>query len=625
MTHSISRSLGRTSLAGCLAAGLTIVALPMTAHAAEDPTTPKNIIVLISDGAGFNHFDLASLYEAGASKHQITVEPATGAVSHSESTATQVYEHWPVQVAQSHYSANGRAGYTPEDAWGSFGWVASGATDSAAAATALGTGVKTNNGTIGYSPAGDQLTTLGEQALAVGKKVGLVTSVTFNHATPAGFIAHNADRNDYHGLATEMIDSGVDVLIGAGHPNYTDAGTSRSSHFGAGSWISQPDFERLSSGQTPFTYIESKNQFEQIAAGQNVPDKLFGLARVAETFQYNRPGLANSQVSPFTDPANIDVPSLATAADAALNVLSTDEDGFFLMVEGGAVDWAGHANQTTRAVEEQVDFNRSVEAVNDWVETNSNWDETLVIVTADHETGYLAGPGAGAATGWTPMTGAPGELPNVSWHSGGHTNALVPFYAKGAGSELVEARADNWDLVRGAYLDNTEVGEVVFDLLGLDFSDNAHAVALEASVDRAATVGALTLTVDHAGTPTVLAGEGDLLTADLPAVTVGDTRTEAQARGNGWTVSGQAGEFVAGNRSFGAQTLGWTPAIVTSDGGASAGSRATLEAPVVLADADRTTRVGTTVVGAELALAVPAEARSGRYGSEITLSLFPKD
>lgn len=366
----------RRLIAVTAATGLAFgIATPVLAEAT--PTTPKNVIVMISDGAGYNQFDAASLYESGTSYRQVAVDPSTGAITRSAATPTQVYEQFPVQVAQSHYSASGRAGYTPEAAWGAFDWVASGATDSAAAATALGTGVKTNNGTIGIDPAGDKLLTVGEQAMAVGKKVGLVTSVPFNHATPAGFIAHNADRNDYHGLATEMIDSGIDVVIGAGHPNYTDANTSRASHFGAGSWISQPDFARLSGGQTPFTYVDSKAQFEQIAAGNNVPDKLFGLARVAETFQYNRPGLSNNAVLPFTDRANADVPSLETSTDAALNVLASDQDGFFLMVEGGAVDWAGHANQTTRLVEEQLDFNASVEAVTAWVEQNSNWNETL--------------------------------------------------------------------------------------------------------------------------------------------------------------------------------------------------------------------------------------------------------
>uniref|UniRef100_UPI0028A13B77 alkaline phosphatase n=1 Tax=Microbacterium sp. TaxID=51671 RepID=UPI0028A13B77 len=362
-------------------AGLACGVIPAVGATAAAPTTPKNIIVMISDGAGYNQFDAARLYDTGASYQQVGVDPATGAITRTPGTPSQVYDAFPVQVAQSHYSANGRAGYDPDLAWSDFSWVGSGATDSAAAATALGTGVKTNNGVIGFDPASGRLLTVGEQALEVDKKVGLVTSVPFNHATPAGFIAHNGNRNDYHGLATEMIDSGIDVIIGAGHPEYTDAGTSRLPHFGSGSWISQADYERVKNGQTPFSYIDSKAQFEQIAAGQSVPDKLFGLARVAETFQYNRPGLDRDDVAPYTDPANADVPSLATAASAALNVLEQDEDGFFLMVEGGAVDWAGHANQTTRVVEEQRDFNASVAAVTEWVEAESSWDETLVIVT----------------------------------------------------------------------------------------------------------------------------------------------------------------------------------------------------------------------------------------------------
>lgn len=617
----------RSFIALGAAFSVALTCAPAVATAAEEPTAPKNVILLISDGAGYNQFDIANLYEAGQSLNQVTVDPATGAVEYVDGTPTQVYEEYPVQVAQSHYSANGRASYVPEQAWGDFRWVSSGATDSAAAATALGTGVKTNNGRLGYDAGGERLLTVGEQAMAVGKKVGLVTSVTFNHATPAGFIAHNANRNDYHGLATEMIDSGIDVIIGAGHPNFTDANRSRSSHFGSGSWISQADFNRVSGGQTDFTYIETKSEFEQIAAGNNVPDKLFGLAQVAETFQYNRPGLGNKNVLPFTDPMNSGVPSLATATDAALNVLEQDEDGFFLMVEGGAVDWAGHANQTTRVIEEQIDFNDAVEAVDAWVEENSSWDETLVIITADHETGYLAGDGAGGANGWTPMTGNAGELPNVSWHSGGHTNALVPIFAKGAGSEVLQNRADSWDAVRGAYIDNTDIGEVVFDILGHAASENADAVDIRAAIGGGAPAeGELSLAVSATGVATTLTGAEGALAGSLPEATVRDSRNEVQAQGKGWTLAGSASEFVAGNRKIDASALSWTPRIVRSDAGATAGAAgATLEAPAVLADANRTSRVGQTVVGADLALTVPSEAKAGNYGSEITLTLFAQD
>jgi alkaline phosphatase len=602
-----------------LAATVAIVPLASTPAAADVPTA-KNIIVLISDGAGYNHFDAANLYETGTALNQVLVDPVNDLIERVPGQATQVYDSYPVQVAQSHYSANGQASYSSDDAWGTFNWVYNGATDSAAAATALGTGVKTNNGMLGYTPSSERLVTIGEHSLALGKAVGLVTTVSFNHATPAGFIAHNSNRNDYHGLATEMIDSDLTVVMGAGHPLYNDANEPRTPYY---QWISQADYERVSSGQTPYSYVESMADFEALAAGGDVPDRVFGLAQVAEVLQYNRPGLANNNVLPFTDPYN-DVPSLATMAQGALNVLEKDSDGFFLMVEGGAVDWAGHANQTTRLIEEQLDFNAAVEIVDAWVEANSSWDETLVIITADHETGYLSGPGADPT--WTPMTGVAGQLPNVSWHSGNHTNSLVPVFAKGAGSDLIAARATGWDRVRGAYIDNTDIGKTLFDLFGYDYSGGTGVIPLEAAIGMdTAPPGTLSLKVAPLAAPVSFAASGvNQMRASLPAVTVIDTRSQVQAQAGGWHLTGRAADFTAGNRVIEASNLSWQPAIAASENGATAGPAATLDTSATLAEADDATRVGTTVVGANLALTTTA-APSGRYGSEIVLSLFAKD
>lgn len=614
------RLVSAVSMTSAAGAAFGILAAPASAE--EGPQPPKNIIVLISDGAGYNQFDIASLYESGQTYRQVRVDPAAGTVDHLPGTPTQVYENYPVQVGQSHYSASGRAAYTTEDAWGDFSWVASGATDSAAAGTALGTGIKTNNGMLGFDPNANRLVTVGEQAKAMDKKVGLVTSVPFNHATPAGFIAHNASRNDYHGLATEMIDSGVDVLMGGGHPYYTDDNTTRSAKFGPGSWISQADFDRVSGGQTPFTFIDAKSDFEALATSEDTPEKVFGLAQVSETLQYNRSGLAHNNVLPGTDRPN-NVPSLATMTNGALNVLEEDPDGFFLMVEAGAVDWAGHANQTTRVIEEQMDFNDSVEAVNAWVEEKSNWDETLVIVTADHETGYLAG--SGSNPGWEPMQGVAGQVPGVSWHSGGHTNALVPLYAKGAGADLLTARADQWDLVRGAYVDNIEIGQTIFDLLGAPAEVDPSSVAIEATIaPTSSTPGHLALSVPTGGSVSFV-GDGSTQQATLPQIAVTDTRTEVQAMGRGWTLAGSAQPLTAGNQKIEADKLAWSPRIVSSDNGANAGGAATLQAPAALAAADRSSRVGTTIAEADLAFSVPTEAVAGRYSSAITLTLFPQD
>ena len=137
----------------------------------------------------------------------------------------------------------------------------------------------------------------------------------------------------------------------------------------------------------------------------------------------------------------------------------------FLMVEGGAIDWASHANYSGRMIEEFVDFENSIDAVMDWVQTNSNWGETLLIVTGDHETGYLTGPGSDPT--WEPIVNnGAGILPGMEWHDDYHTNSLIPLFAKGDAGRMFRGYADEYDPVHGKYLDNTELAEVLFRALG---------------------------------------------------------------------------------------------------------------------------------------------------------------
>ena len=193
---------------------------------------------------------------------------------------------------------------------------------------------------------------------------------------------------------------------------------------------------------------------------------------VWETLQNRRVGDPKAE-SPYTDPMIETVPSLETMARAALNVLDNDPDGFFVMIEGGAVDWSSHRNESSRMVEEMINFNRAIAAAVEWVETSSSWDETLLIITADHETGYLTGPGSGNVTQpdgtmeavYNPLVNnGAGNMPGHDWNSGGHVNTLVPFYAKGAGSDLLLQYADDWDPNRGYYINNTEFAQLVFRL-----------------------------------------------------------------------------------------------------------------------------------------------------------------
>ena len=208
----------------------------------------------------------------------------------------------------------------------------------------------------------------------------------------------------------------------------------------------------------PWTLIQTLEEFQELAAGPT-PKRVIGVARVYQTLQQGRGG--NKYADPYEAKFIDTVPTLEEMTKAALNVLDDDPDGLFLMVEGGAIDWASHTNQSGRMIEEHIDFEMAVEAVVDWVKKNSNWGETLLIVTGDHETGYLNGPGSDPT--WEPIVNnGAGILPGMEWHSGSHTNSLMVISAKGRAARLLRRYADEIDPVRGRYLDNTEVANVIF-------------------------------------------------------------------------------------------------------------------------------------------------------------------
>jgi alkaline phosphatase len=364
-------------------------------------------------------------------------------------------------------------GYSPQLAWSDFNYVKDCYTDSSAAATAMASGVKTYDGAIGVGMDKQPLSNVLEIAEQAGKATGVITSVQFSHATPASFVAHNPDRDDYAGIAVEMVNqSAADVIMGAGHPLYDKNGVLKATPFydyvgGQVTWDAVVaggaggDADADGVGD-PWTLIQSREQFQSLATGAT-PKRVLGVAQVYQTLQQRRSGDANA--NPFTVPAIATVPTLQEMTRAALNVLDDDPDGMFLMVEGGAIDWAAHSNQSGRMIEEQLDFERAVEAVMDWVQKNSNWGETLLIVTGDHETGYLTGPGSDPK--WQPLVNnGAGKMPGMEWHYTSHTNNLIPLFAKGAGSSYFTTCTLKQDPVRGAYADNTDVARAVFTALG---------------------------------------------------------------------------------------------------------------------------------------------------------------
>jgi alkaline phosphatase len=431
----------------------------------------KNVILLISDGCGINHIGAADLWEFG--KHGV-----------------QPYENFPFRAFMSTYSTDGN-GYDPGKAWDDFKYVKKGYTDSAASATAMSTGFKTYNGAVCVDDNKQPLVNVVQGAEQVGKATGVVSSVMFSHATPAGFVAHNESRSNYEEIAREMIESSaVDVIMGPGHPLYTDNGDygynwdtdgdgEADSHQykyvgGIETWAklvgktagTNVDADHNGVLDDHWTLIEKLEDFKKLAIGPT-PKRVIGVPCVYSTLQYGRDGDENAL--PAEVPPIRTVPSLAEMTRAAINVLDDDPDGFFLMVEAGAVDWAAHANLSGRMIEEQIAFNNAVEAVIEWVRTSSSFEETLIIVTGDHETGYLTREKYHSGEipwSYHPLRNeGPGTLPDMRWNSKKHTNSLIPIFARGPGEALLNKYLDGRDPFFGDYLDNTAVAKTVFQVM----------------------------------------------------------------------------------------------------------------------------------------------------------------
>lgn len=423
-------------------------------------TTPKNVIIIIGDGTGFNQLQSASLYLYGE-ENQLTSQK------------------FPVRLAATTYSADGD-GYSPERAQTEFSYLLSKPTDSAASGTALSTGSKTHNGYIGVDTLKQPLVHLFAVAEAAGKATGVVTSVPFSHATPAAFVAHNASRHNYHQIAHEMImESATDVIIGCGNPFYDDDSKKQAQPDYI--YLSEEDWQAVQNGNAGadanddgsadhWTLIESRKDFQSLASG-DAPARLLGIPMAASTLQEERSG-KEDQAAPFSPPLTENVPTLAELAKAAINVLDADPDGFYLMIEAGAIDWACHANNGPRLVEEAVDMEKMVAAVCKWVDSNSSWGETLVLITADHETGYLTGPGAvqngsvkSAEAMYPPLQNkGKGVMPGMEFHTGHHSNSLVPVLAKGIAAEELTRLVRGKDPMRGAYIDNTDIAHYLKSL-----------------------------------------------------------------------------------------------------------------------------------------------------------------
>ena len=234
-------------------------------------------------------------------------------------------------------------------------------TDSSAAGTALATGTKINMGGMGIDPEGNVLTTIAERAKAVGFGAGVATSVGLNHATPAAFYSHTASRNDYDAIAEQFIASSLDFGAGAGFNLERKAGKTAEDYVEEAKAAGIEVF----CGKESFKDINTSNRVLCLGDDLKLNELPYAINQTEE----------NTNLSDFTK--------------AAISHLYANyaKKGFFLMVEGGMIDHACHDDDAATTCEEVNDFARAIDVVLDFYNQHKN--QTLIVVTADHETGGL--------------------------------------------------------------------------------------------------------------------------------------------------------------------------------------------------------------------------------------------
>lgn len=342
-------------------------------YPASPPRTVRNVILMIGDGMGINQVMLARIRAVGLEgKLHLERMPVSGLIrTHSADDLV---------------------------------------TDSAAAGTALASGVKTNNKMIGMTPDRKEYRTILEAARAKGMATGLVATSAITHATPASFAAHVRSRDSQAAIAEQLLANRVDLLLGGGKKYFLPR-----SQRGSG----RRDGKDLIAvaRETGYAFVETGDQLDTV---DGLP--VLGL------FQLD----ALTTLPPE--------PSLARLTAKAIDLLEdtrqgwfVQKRGFFLMVEGSQIDWACHDNDAANCIWQMLHFDLAVKAAVDFALADGH---TLVVVAADHETGGLTIP-SGSTDG--------ADL-KVEWSTKGHSGSPVPVYAFGPGAERFAGVYDNTEV-----------------------------------------------------------------------------------------------------------------------------------------------------------------------------------
>jgi alkaline phosphatase len=271
-------------------------------------------------------------------------------------------------------------------------------TDSGASGTAMATGNKAKNGTIGLDSQGNRVKSILEIAKENGLSTGLVTTSAITDVTPASFIAHESNREGYELIARDFVKSGIDVFIGGGYNNFA---------------VRKDNLDLIDSLKVRGYKVETS--VKSVLKSSSV--KLAGLIAPG-----NNPSRLNGRGN-----------MLPSCSRKAIELLNENPKGFFLMIEGGEIDLTAQAKDALTFIDEILDFDQAVGEVLDFA---LNDGHTLVVITGDHETGGVAIIGGDVQS----------HKVKIKFSTEGHTAVMVPVYSFGPGAEKFGGIYDNTDL-----------------------------------------------------------------------------------------------------------------------------------------------------------------------------------
>ena len=308
-------------------------------------------------------------------------------------------------------------------------------TCSSAAGTAIACGEKANNGTVGINKDSVNIKSVAYCLQEDGYNIGIISSVPVNHATPASFYAHNVRRSNHYEIASEIPCSGFDFFASAGFLDYK------------GKKGDQEDISKVIESEG-YTVCYGLEEFNSKAAGKE---------KVVFCQASSREESAANYVSDGKTEEDITLAKMVELGVASLG----DDEPFFIMCEGGTIDWAAHDNRTMSMVTDVIAFDEAIKVAYEFYLKHPN--ETLIVVTADHETGGLT-LGAGSSTiNWDELerewlaTGKKdvtdyktnrkhNKSCSIGWTTGSHTGGAVPVFSIGKGAEKFNGRIDNTDI-----------------------------------------------------------------------------------------------------------------------------------------------------------------------------------